>query len=126
MLWVAIVDDDTSHCRALARLLSASGMLTQTFPSAENFLVHAGEHDFDCLVLDIQLGGMSGFELQSRLQAAGSPPAIVFLTAHEEPETIARAAQCGCAYVRKTETGQVLLDAIRSAVARRPPYPKGQ
>jgi FixJ family two-component response regulator len=126
MLRIAIVDDDTSHCRALARLLRASGMQAWTFPSAEAYLQHDGEPPFDCLVLDIQLGGMSGFELQGRLHAAGAAPAVVFLTAHEEPETIARAAQAGCAYVRKTESGQVLLDAIRSAVARRPPFPKGK
>jgi FixJ family two-component response regulator len=120
MLRVGIVDDDTSHCRALARLLRASGMETLTFASAEEFLERRNGSVIDCLVLDIQLGGMSGFELQSRLAATGLAPPVVFLTAHEDPETIARAARTGCAYVKKTEPGPVLLEAIRRAVADHP------
>ena len=117
MFRVGIVDDDASHCRALARLLRASGMETSTFASAEEYLASTNGTVIDCLVLDIQLGGMSGFELQSRLATAGSAPPVVFLTAHEEPETIAHAARTGCPFVRKTEPGSVLLDAIRRAVA---------
>src|SRR5262245_14260924 len=109
MLRVGIVDDDASHCRAVARLLRASGMDPVTFASAEEYLEHGAQREIDCLVLDIQLGGISGFELQNRLAAAVQAPPVVFLTAHEEPETIARAARSGCAYVRKIESGSVLL-----------------
>ena len=114
MLRVVIVDDDSSHCRAVARLLRASGMEVSTFASAEEFLQRGAETD--CLVLDIQLSGMSGFDLQTRLDAGGQAPPIVFLTAHEEPETIARARRGGRAYVRKTDPAGVLLEAIRRAV----------
>ena len=123
MLRVSIVDDDASHCHALARLLRAYGMEVLTFASAEEYLEQGGAPGIDCLVLDIQLGGMSGFDLQSRLAATGTAPPVVFLTAHEEPETIARAARTGCAYVRKTDPGRVLLEAIRRAAAARPARP---
>jgi FixJ family two-component response regulator len=114
---VAIVDDDASHCRALARLLRASGMETVSFGSAEEYLAQGGGRGIDCLVLDIQLGGMSGFDLQDRIAAATIGPPVVFLTAHGEPETVARAARTGCSYVRKTDPAGVLLDAIRRATA---------
>ena len=124
MLRVAIVDDDIAHCRALARLLRASGMETTTYASAEDYLEAGRDREVDCLVLDIQLGGMSGFELQSSLAAGCQAPPIVFLTAHAEPETIARAACAGCAHVRKTDPAPVLLEAIRRA-ASHPVFPKG-
>ncbi len=117
MLQVAIVDDDTSHCRALARLLRASGMEALVFSSAEEFLEHRSERKFDCLVLDIQLGGMSGFELQARLAAIDPELPVVFLTAHGDPATVARAAATGCAFLRKTDPGRTLLEAIRRAAA---------
>jgi FixJ family two-component response regulator len=126
MLRVAIVDDDASHCRALARLLRASGMEPLTFASAEEYLGQTSGGATDCVVLDIQLGGMSGFDLQDRLASAGAAPPVVFLSAHEEPETIARAARTGCAYIRKTEPAQALLEAIRRAVEGRGGFPKGQ
>ena len=119
---IAIVDDDTSHSRALARLLRAAGMEALTFPSAEDFLMASSlGRTADCLVLDIQLGGMSGFDLQRHLAADPDAPPVVFLTAHAEPETIARAAESGCAYVRKIEPADRLLAAIREAIARRNP-----
>jgi FixJ family two-component response regulator len=124
---IAIVDDDTSHCRAVARLLRASGMQAITFPSAEDYLAARGATPVDCLILDIQLGGMSGFDLLHWLTAAGGSPPVVFLTAHSEPETMAQVAATGCAYVCKTDPGRVLLEAIRQAVADRthPPNQAG-
>jgi len=68
---------------------------------------------------------MSGFELQSRLAAVDPSLPIVFLSAHEEPETLARAARTGCAYLKKTEPGMTLLEAIRRAAAGRCPVPHG-
>ncbi len=126
MLTIVIIDDDTSHSRAVARLLSASGMQPVVFSSAEDYLARREAVPADCLVLDIQLGGMSGFELQSRLAAAGTAPPIVFLSAHSESETIAHVASTGCSYVRKTDPGQMLLEAIHRAIAGRlqPPTPK--
>jgi DNA-binding response OmpR family regulator len=124
MIRIAIVDDDAPHSRAVARLMRASGLQASVFVSAEDYLARGEERAFDALVLDIQLGGMSGFELQRRIAAAGGPP-IVFLTAHEEPETLARASQAGCPLVRKTDPARVLLDAVRAEIAARSRFPKG-
>ena len=118
---IAIVDDDASHCRALARLLRAAGMDARTYPSAEDFLASDFRQGIDCVVLDVQLGGMSGFDLERRLASEPDAPPVVFLTAHGEPETIARAAESGCAYVRKIEPAENLLAAIRGSMARRTP-----
>jgi len=119
LLTIAIIDDDTSHCRAVSRLLRASGMQTIIFSSAEAYLARDAGTPADCLVLDIQLGGMSGFDLQNRLASDPTAPPVVFLSAHSEPETIARITSTGCSYVRKTDPGPVLLEAIRMAIASR-------
>ena len=115
---IAVVDDDTSICRALARLLRAAGFDPVTYPSAEAFLDDTARARVDCLVLDIHLGGMSGFDLQKQLAAAGSAPPIIFITADEEPETSEQARRAGCAaYFHKPVAGDLLLAAIRRAAA---------
>jgi len=117
---VAIVDDDASVCRALERLLRASGFAPLTYLSAEAFLQDRSRVIVDCMILDIHLGGMSGFELQKQLAAAGEPPPIIFITADEDPDTPELARQAGCvAYFRKPFPGHKLMETIRSAVAGR-------
>ena len=123
MVRVAIVEDETSNARAVARLLRASGMESVTFASAEEYLERADASVVDCVVLDIQLGGMSGFDLQSKLAVTHPDLPVIFLSAHEESETLARARIAGCAFVRKAEPGRVLLETIRGAVARRSRLP---
>jgi len=114
---VAVVDDDESLCRSLARLLRAAGIDSVAYSSAEGFLGDASRRRFDCLVLDIQLGGMSGVELAEKLADAGSSTPVVFVTAHDEPETRARALRAGCAaYLRKSDPGEALLEALRQAI----------
>jgi FixJ family two-component response regulator len=113
---VAIVDDDPSYGRAVARLLRASRMETRTFTSAEAYLAAESETSADCLVLDIQLGGMSGFELQRRLVSTASRTAVVFLSAHDEARVVARVAGTGCLLVRKSDPSEFVLEAIRRAL----------
>ena len=114
---VAIVDDDASLCHAMDRLLRAAGFQSVTYLSAEAFLEDAERVRPDCALLDIQLGGMSGFELQILLAASGSHTPVIFITAHDDPETREQARQTNCvAYLRKTDPGQAVLDAIRRAV----------
>ncbi len=115
-LRVAIVDDDPSYGRAVARLLRASRMEARTFASAEEYLDCGGDGSTDCLLLDVQLGGMSGFDLQRQLASAGSRTAVVFISGQSEGAAT-RAAEAGCRFVRKSDPGEVLLDAIRRAVA---------
>jgi FixJ family two-component response regulator len=114
---VAIVDDDTSMCHAMDRLLRAAGFQPVTYLSGEAFLEDARRACPDCILLDIRLGGMSGFELQAQLAASGSTIPVIFITAHDDPETRERARQTNCvAYLRKTDPGEMVLDAIRKAV----------
>lgn len=115
---VAVVDDDASLCKALSRLLDAWNMNATTYPSAEAFLEDASRPAFDCLVLDIQLSGMSGFDLQDRLRGAGRAVPVVFITSHEAVETRDRALTSGAGYVRKSEPGVKLRDAIVRLVGR--------
>jgi len=118
---VAIVDDDESLCRSLGRLLRAAGLNPVTYPSAEAFLDDAQHPPFDCLLLDVQLGGISGVELQRRLVASGERTPVVFLTAYDDPEWRAQAIAAGCAaYFRKNDSGADVLEAIRRSAIRNP------
>ena len=115
--YIAIVDDDESICRSLGRLLRAAGMQPVAYSSAEAFLADSRQPRFDCLVLDIQLGGMTGIELNQRLALSGSTVPVIFLTAHDEPDMRERALRTPCAaYLKKTEPGEVVLAAIRKAI----------
>lgn len=114
---VAVVDDDEELCRSFGRLLRASGFQAITHFSAEAFLADAEHPPFDCLVLDIELGGMSGIDLAKRLVADGCPTPFIYITAHDDPGTRARAEASGAAaYFRKTDSGADVLDAIRRCV----------
>ena len=113
---VAIIDDDASWCRALTRMLKGVGIYTTTYGSAESFLADRAAPDFDCLLLDIQLGGMSGLELFRELLGHAVRTPVIFITACEEPAQRAEAVQGGCAaFFRKSDPGSVIVSAIRSA-----------
>ena len=116
-IYVAVVDDDESFARAIGRLLRAAEFDVRTFPSAEDFLASTTLPPPDCLVLDIQLGGMDGVELQQWLHTHGDFTPIVFVTAHDAPEVRTEAVQAGCvAYLRKPVRSQVLLEAVAKAL----------
>jgi FixJ family two-component response regulator len=113
-IYVAVVDDDESVCRSFGRLLRAAGLQPITYASAESFLADTKRPKFGCLVLDIQLGAMSGIELAQRLIAEGGHAPIIFITAHDDPKARAEAEATGCAaYFRKTDSGADVLEAIR-------------
>jgi FixJ family two-component response regulator len=116
-IYIGIVDDDESVCRSLSRFLLASHFQPITYPSAEAFLADTKHPKFDCLVLDIQLDGMSGLELSRQLATREDRPPIIFITAHDDPDTRAQALAGGCfGYFRKTDSGEDVLTAIRRAV----------
>lgn len=110
--WVGIVDDDAALRTALARALRCNGIPVETFASAEEFLHHAGRQP-TCIVLDIHLGGLSGFELQDLLTARGDPPPIVFMTAHDEVPSERHRSSAACGYLRKPFETRTLLALIR-------------
>ena len=112
--YVAIVDDDESLCRSFGRLLRTVGFQPVTYASAEAFLDDAKRPQFDCLLLDIQMGGISGIELRHRLSAVKDQTPVIFITAHDSPEVRAEAIASGCAgYFGKTDSGAEILDLIR-------------
>jgi len=113
--YVAVVDDDRSVCLSFARLLRAAGIHAITYGSAEAFLADTKRPQFDCMVFDVQLSGISGIELAKTLAAAAGPhPPVIYITAHDDPETRASAEASGCAaYFRKNDSGEEVLETIR-------------
>jgi FixJ family two-component response regulator len=111
---IAIVDDDESLCRSLARLLRQAGFHPESFHSAEEFLATPGRARFECLVVDIQLGGMSGMALHQRLLADKDRTPVVYITAHDDPAARTEAlGQGGAAFFRKTDAGTEIIEVLR-------------
>jgi FixJ family two-component response regulator len=114
---IAIVDDDPWVRKSLERLIKSEGFRTETFASAEDF-IRAGDHrETACLILDLRLPGMSGLELQHRLVIDNDHLPIVFVSAHDEPETRYEAMKAGAiAFLSKPFNDEALVDAVRSVV----------
>lgn len=111
---VAIVDDDASVRFALARVLRTAGITVDTYATAHEYLTAVLEREPACLVLDVHLGGMTGFELHDRLLAAGARASVVFITAHDEVPTIELERRAGPdGYLRKPFDGDQLLALVR-------------
>ena len=114
MLNLAVIDDNRGIRVALKRLLGASGHQVSLFSSAEDFLAH--DVSADCLIVDVRLPGLNGFQLEERLRATGSITPIVFMTAQSDP--VARSVPAGapkfCLPKPFDEDG--LLNAISDAL----------
>ncbi|HEY6723371.1 MAG TPA: response regulator [Polyangiaceae bacterium] len=113
---VALIDDDASIRRAVTGLLESVGFEVQAFASAEAFL---GEDisRAECLLLDVELPGMTGFELLECLRAADSHIPVVMLTAHAGPEARRRATELGAfAVVAKPMDPSALVSAVQHAL----------
>jgi FixJ family two-component response regulator len=105
----------------LKRLLRSAGLEVETFPSGVEFLESLATHRPDCVVLDLHMPVVSGFEVQARLEASDSPVPVVIITGHDSDETRDRAlAGQPVAYLRKPVNDQVLLDAIELALSHKP------
>ena|SRR2546423_13558116 len=118
---VTIIDDDRSLLRALGRLVRAAGFVVKTFTSAEEFLESDRSVPPRCLVLDMRLGGMDGFELHERLRASGTAPPVIFMTAHDDVASRERARRAGALhYLPKPFEDAALIDAIQRVPRARP------
>jgi FixJ family two-component response regulator len=117
---IAVVDDESSVRRALDRLLRSAGFRVATFDSAEQFLALCHPEAVSCLVLDLQLDGMTGAELQLHLARTGAWVPTVIITAHDDPVARANAERHGAvAFLRKPFEDEDLIEAVRQAVAGR-------
>jgi FixJ family two-component response regulator len=113
---VAVVDDEPAMLKAIERLLNAKGYATLVFASAEAFLAGNAASEAACLVLDIDLAGMSGIDLRRRLSAAGCPLPIIFITGIDDAAVQREAMEAGCvAYLRKPCPAGLLIGAIDKA-----------
>lgn len=114
---IAIIEDDASIRRALARLLHSVGWKVVVFTSAEAFLHTARQESPDCLVLDIRLPGMSGVEFLEYCAVAGLSLPVICITAHDDVQVRRQTAQAGVvAFLAKPVDEQDLLQAVRHAL----------
>jgi FixJ family two-component response regulator len=113
-VYIAVVDDDESLGRSLSRLLREAGFQAITYLSAESFLDDPLRAHFGCLLVDVQLGGMSGIEMHRKLLEQGNRTPIVYITAFDDPRARAEALKLGSAgYFRKTDAGFDILETVR-------------
>jgi len=117
---IAIVDDDVSVCRAIKRLVRSLNMNAETFTSGEEFinLIDAmPSFHADCVILDVQMPGISGLEVQARLAKSQNPLPIVFITAHDEVGARERALAMGAvAFLRKPFNDELFIKTLNSAL----------
>ncbi len=118
---IAIVDDEPSVCRALARLVRSHGMRAETFSDGQAFLARLeGGDGFEpeCVLLDIHMPGFSGLDVQAELNRLGRALPIVFITAHDVPQLRDRAMAAGAVTVlQKPIRDDALFRAIQDAGA---------
>jgi FixJ family two-component response regulator len=116
---ISIVDDDASIREALKSLMRSIKFHVDAFASAEEFLASERLSDTECLILDVYLPGMNGFELQERLNSQRSSIPIIFITAHADEVSRQRALKAGAVdFLGKPVRRETLFKAIESAMER--------
>ena len=114
---VAIVDDDESVRIALAGLMKAVGLPAKTYASATEFLDSGEQHHTACLIADIRMPGMSGLELQAKLNADRCWIPTIFITAHGDAEMRMNALRAGAVqFLSKPFSDDTLLEIVRAAL----------
>ena len=115
---VAIVDDDEAVRNAIEGLMKAVGLPTRAFASAEEFLNSGQQHHTACLIADIRMPGMSGLDLQARLNSEHRGIPIIFITAHGDTNMRMQALRAGAVeFLAKPFSDDVLLEHVRAALA---------
>jgi|SRR3984893_12540725 len=114
---IAIVDDDEAVRIALEGLLRSAGLTARVFESAENFLESGQQLQTACLIADIRMPGMSGLELQAKLNAERCRIPIVFITAHGDAQMRMQALRAGAVeFLAKPFNDEALLETVRAAL----------
>jgi FixJ family two-component response regulator len=121
---IAIVDDDESVCRAVRRLVRSLAMDAETFSSGQQFielLEAMPSFQPDCVILDVQMPGMNGLDVQELLAASGSKIPLIFITAHDDIGVREKALGAGAlAFLRKPFDDELLVKTLHEALKRRP------
>ena len=116
-LCVAVVDDDAEVRVAVVRLLSSAGFAAESFASGAEFVQSIGEHGPECVVLDLHMPGLSGFDVQQQLAEQHPEVPVVVITGHDTAEARRRALSLGArAYLSKPFDDEALLMAIDEAL----------
>jgi FixJ family two-component response regulator len=116
--WIAIVDDDELMRGALQGLLREAGLLARSFASAEEFLDSGAQHFSSCLIADIRMPGMSGLDLQARLNTEQVRIPIIFITAHADERVRMLAMSSGAVeLLAKPFDDEALLVSVRAALS---------
>jgi FixJ family two-component response regulator len=114
---LAVVDDDDDVRVALRRLVSSAGFEVETYASGAEFLRSVDDHQPDCVVLDLHMPEMSGFDVQGALALGHGGVPVVIITGHDTPEARSRAMRLGAkAYLCKPVDDEALLSAIGAAI----------
>src|SRR5438128_1677294 len=114
---VAVIEDDASYRVAVQRLLKSADIAVQSFGSAEDFLNSGLQHETGCLIADIGMPGMSGLELQSKLNSDHCPIPTIFITAHGDEKMRLQAMRGGAVkFLTKPFDCETLLQAVRLAL----------
>jgi len=114
---VAIVDDDDSVRIALEGLLKSAGLTARAFESAEEFIDSGQQRQAACLIADIRMPGMSGLELQAKLNSEHCRIPIVFITAHGDAKMRMQALRAGAVeFLAKPFNDEALLESVRVAL----------
>jgi FixJ family two-component response regulator len=113
---IAIVDDDQSVCEGLDSLLKSIGFRTETFTSARDFLGSSQLPGVSCVILDISMPNMNGFELQKHLVATHPVP-VIFITAYGDRRTEQQVREAGAiGLLRKPFSDEAMIGALSSAL----------
>ncbi len=116
--WIAVLDDEPEMRKALRRLLTCCSCRVTEYERGEDLLAALEAALPDCLLLDLHMAGVNGFDVLEALRTRQIPLPTVVITAHDEPATAARAQGLGaCAYLRKPVERDALLSAIAAATA---------
>ena len=120
---IAIVDDDESVCRAMERLVRSLGMAAETYASSEDFVNQVESlpsFHLDCVILDVQMPGLNGIEVQTRIRRIHKNIPVIFITAHDDRAARERALAGGAlAFLRKPCNDALLIQTLDAALGRR-------
>jgi FixJ family two-component response regulator len=115
---IYVIDDDESVRKAFKRLLRSVNFEAETFASAEEFLKSQKPNKNSCIIIDIRMPGVTGFDLQRMLMAQGSRIPIIVISASDDAQVREQARELGAvAFFRKPIDDQALLDAITWAIS---------